>query len=149
MFFLDLMEAVIARLRPSRRESRGRSDSRAVGDAAEEYALELLRKAGFRLIEQSLRDDVGELDFVGKQKGFDGIVVVEVRARKAGGLVEPKDSVNRKKQRQVVKTARRLLPRHGLKGKVRYDIVGVWLDKAGIPTRAERYESAFDASVLK
>ncbi|GIK53638.1 MAG: YraN family protein [Planctomycetaceae bacterium] len=144
MFLLELIESVwdevMARLRPLRR---GASATRARGDLAEDFALEFLRRQGFTLLMRNLSDERGEIDLVGRQKGFDGIVVVEVRARQEGGLVAPREAVNRRKQRQVVKTARRLLPRHQMHGPLRFDIVGVWLNEQHEPVRAERFEGAF------
>ncbi len=144
MYFLDLIEALIDaardKLRP--REIKG-SAKRRTGDKAEDFALAFLKSQGFSLLERNLGDEKGELDLVGHQRGYDGIVVVEVRARKEGGLRSPREAVDRRKQRQVVKTAKRLLKRKGLKGPVRFDIVGVHLSETGEPMRAERFERAF------
>ncbi|CAG1771785.1 hypothetical protein BAC2_01955 [uncultured bacterium] len=144
MYFLDLLEALIDaardKLRP--REIKG-SAKRRTGDKAEDFALAFLEKQGFALIERNLGDEKGELDLVGHQRGYDGIVVVEVRARKEGSMMTPREAVDGRKQRQVVKTARRLLKRKGLRGPVRFDIVGVYLSAEGEPMRAERFERAF------
>ncbi len=144
MFFLDLLEAFFdaAREKLKPRAQKG-SAKRRTGDKAEDFALAFLEKHGFSLLERNLGDEKGELDFVGHQRGFDGIVVVEVRARKEGGMMTPREAVDWRKQRQVVKTAKRLLKRKGLKGRARFDIVGVWLDESGQPTKAERFENAF------
>ena len=70
----------------------------------------------------------------------------EVRAEmRRQGLVP----VKIRKQRQVVETARRLLPRKGFHDVLRFDIVGVYLNDRDEPIRAEHYENAFDAGVLK
>ena len=83
MFFLDLIEALIdaarAKLRPKERAG---SATRKRGDLAEDFALAFLQKQGFSLIQRNLGDEKGELDLVGHQKGFQGLVVVEVRARR-------------------------------------------------------------------
>jgi len=144
MFLLDLIEAVIdaARDKLKPRAQKG-SAKRRVGDVAEEFALAFLEKQGFSLLERNLGDEKGELDLVGTQRGYDGLVVVEVRARKEGGMMSPREAVDWRKQKQVVRTAKRILKRKSLKGRVRFDIVGVWLDEKGKPTRAERFENAF------
>lgn len=150
MFFFELVGAVFRELRPRKVAERGRSRSRAVGDAAEEFALNFLKKEKrFRLVERGMMDEDGELDLVGRIKGNEGLVVVEVRARKEGGLITPREAVDIRKQRQVVETARRLLPRKGFHDVLRFDIVGVYLNDRDEPIRAEHYENAFDASVLK
>ncbi|MCA8917804.1 MAG: YraN family protein, partial [Planctomycetes bacterium] len=98
MFFFELIGALFRELRPRKAEERGRSRTRAVGDAAEEFALGFLKKErGFRLIERGMMDEDGELDLVGRVKGNEGLVVVEVRARKQGGLITPREAVDLKK----------------------------------------------------
>ena len=150
MFLLDLIAAYLRRLRPRDSGPAGRSRTRAVGDVAEDFALAYLRKGkGFKLIEQGMMDEDGELDLVGRIKGNEGLVVVEVRARKEGGMLLPHEAVDFRKQQQVVSTALRLLRRKGFHDVLRFDIVGVYLDKDGKPTRAEHFEAAFDQKVLR
>ena len=72
-----------------------------------------------------------------------------VRARKEGGLLTPREAVDIRKQRQVVETARRLLPRRGFHDVLRFDVVGVYLNDRDEPIRAEHFESAFDPGVLR
>ena len=150
MFVFELIGAYLKQLRPRRADVAGRSRTRAVGDAAEEFALAFLKKEkGFRLIERGMMDEAGELDLVGRIKGNEGLVVVEVRARKEGGMLTPREAVDLKKQRQVIETARRLLPRKGFHDVLRFDVVGVYLNDRNEPTRAEHFEDAFDRSVLR
>lgn len=148
MFVIELMQEFWLRLKP--KPQSGRSRTRAQGDEAEAFALAFLKKeCGFRLIEQSMSDEDGELDLVGRVKGVEGLVVVEVRARKQGGMVSPRDAVDHNKQVQVVQTARRLLPRRGFHEVLRFDVVGVYLDARGKPLRAEHFPAAFDRRVLQ
>ena len=150
MFLTELIGAYIRHLLPRKAEARGRSRTRAVGDAAEEFAFQFLKKEkGFRLVERGMMDEDGELDLVGRIKGVEGLVVVEVRARKEGGMLTPREAVDFKKQRQVVRTAKRLLRRKGFHDVLRFDIVGVYLNGRDEPTRAEHFEDAFDKTVLK
>lgn len=142
MFLFELIQEFWWRLKPKPRG--GRSKTRAVGDVAEAFALAFLKKeCGFKLIEQSMSDEEGELDLVGRIKGVEGLVVVEVRARKEGGMIAPRDAVDLHKQQQVIQTARRLLPRRGFHDVLRFDIIGVYLDATGTPTRAEHLPAAF------
>ncbi|MBZ0137858.1 MAG: YraN family protein [Planctomycetes bacterium] len=150
MFLFELIGAYLKQLRPEKSGARGRSRTRAVGDAAEEFALQFLKKEKrFRLIERGMMDEEGELDLVGRVKGVEGLVVVEVRARREGGMLTPREAVDYRKQCQVVRSAERLLRRQGFHDVLRYDIVGVYLNKHNEPVRAEHFENAFDRSVLK
>ncbi len=147
MFVLDLILAAfdytLGRLFNSSLRKAG-SRTRQTGDKAEAFALAMLQRDGFSLLEQSLADFRGELDLVGRQRGFDGIVVVEVRSRSEGGMIDPRATVRGTKQRQVTLAAKRLLKRRGLLGQpVRFDIVGVWLNAHGEPVRAEHFVNAF------
>jgi putative endonuclease len=150
MFVVELLSAYLRRLRPRETGTAGRSRTRAIGDVAEDFALRFLRKEkGFKLIEQGMMDEDGELDLVGRIKGNEGLVVVEVRARKEGGLLLPHEAVDFRKQQQVVATALRILRRRGFHDVLRFDIVGVYLDKQNEPVRAEHFEGAFDQRVLR
>ena len=150
MFLFELMAAFFEKLRPKREAARGRSRTRAVGDKAEDFALEFLKQqCRFRVVERNLEDEDGELDLVGRIRGNEGLVVVEVRARKEGGMITPREAVDIHKQRQVVHTAQRILRRKGYHDVLRYDVVGVYLNNAGEPVRAEHFPDAFDRSVIK
>ncbi|MDC1141482.1 YraN family protein [Planctomycetota bacterium] len=150
MYIIELIKAAVKSMKPAPIKESGRSGTRAVGDKAEDFALAFLRKErGFKLIEQSMSDEDGELDLVGRVKKFEGLVVVEVRARKVGGLKTPFEAVNHSKQVKVVQTADRLLRRAGYHEILRYDVVGVWLDDQSNPTKAEHYPNAFDRSVMR
>lgn len=150
MFVLELFSALLAKLRPNAAGPRGRSSTRAVGDKAEDYALEFLRrKCRFKVIDRNVQDEEGELDLVGRIAGNEGLVVVEVRSRREGGLITPREAVDIHKQRQVVETAHRILRRKGYHDVLRFDVVGVYLDEQGEPTKAEHFPDAFDRGVLR
>jgi putative endonuclease len=150
VFFFELIGAYVKQLMPRKAAQAGRSRTRTVGDGAEEFALLFLKKErGFRLVERGMMDEDGELDLVGRIKGNEGLVVVEVRARREGGMLTPREAVDFRKQCQVVETAQRLLRRKGFHDVLRFDIVGVLLNDRNEPISAEHFEDAFDRSVLK
>lgn len=149
MFLFELIGGLIDEMRP-KRGPRGRSRQRAVGDEAEEFALKFLRsECRFKLIERNVEDEDGELDLVGRIKGNEGLVVVEVRSRTEGGLLTPREAVDLRKQRQVVETAQRIFRRRGWHDVLRFDVVGVYLGPDGKPTKAEHFPDAFDRGVLR
>ncbi len=87
----------------------------------------------------------GELDLV----CADGptLVIVEVRSRSAGSLVSAAESVDRPKQRRLVRTTRHLLMTHPewADHPIRFDVLAIDVDLAGI-ARYEWLRGAFDAS---
>lgn len=149
MFLFELIGGLLDELRPRGRK-RGRSRQRAIGDQAEDFALKYLRsECRFKLVERNVEDEDGELDLVGRIRGNEGLVIVEVRSRTEGGLLTPREAVDLRKQRQVVETAQRILRRRGWHDVLRFDVVGVYLGADGKPTRAEHFADAFDRSVLR
>jgi putative endonuclease len=106
-----------------------------------------LAAAGWEIVERNARTRHGELDLV----AFDArtLVFVEVKAARAGtsyGPERPIESIGRRKQLRVRRLAaafmaeRRALPRYD---EIRFDAVGVILDRAGRATDFEHIEGAF------
>jgi putative endonuclease len=148
MFVFELIQEVLQKLTSA--EESGVSRKREVGNRAEMFALKFLKSDhSFKLIERSMGDEAGEIDLVGRVPNFEGIVVVEVRARKEGGLLKPHEAVNIKKQKQVVRTAYRVVRRNGFHDNLRFDICGVYLDRRDNPVSAEYFPDSFDREVLK
>lgn len=145
MLLFDLIRAVTREIRPASDDDVAGSAQRQVGDCAEAFALRELKKQGFRLIRRGASDPDGELDLIGRFDDYDGVVVIEVRARKEGGMQSPLEAIGYSKQKQVVRTARRLLPQMGIHDPLRFDAVGVWLDGRGNPQRMEHVPNAFRA----
>lgn len=80
------------------------------GRAGEMRARHTLEAAGLLTLSANWRSREGELDLV-MQDGST-LVFVEVRARAGGNLVPAAASVDVRKQRQVIRVARRWLQQH-------------------------------------
>ena len=63
-----------------------RYDHRRLGVYGEDRAQRWYLERGYVLLDRNWRCPDGELDLVGRVKGNEGLVVVEVRARKEGGM---------------------------------------------------------------
>ena len=116
------------------------------GRAAQDFAERELLRRGFRIVARNLRDKGGELDLVLRHPAFDGVIVLECRAYNPAGRMRREDVVGLNKQQQVVKTARRLLPRKGIANSrdgLRFDVAIVELDVEGRPSRLDLIENAF------
>ncbi len=120
---------------------------RRTGQIAEDLVAQRLDAAGWQIVERNARTRYGELDIVAR----DGrtLVFIEVKAAREGtqfGPEKPILSIDFRKQRRVRRLAtawmseRRNVPRYE---EIRFDAVGVTLDRAGRPTDYEYIRGAF------
>jgi len=110
------------------------------GRAGEDAAEELLRQAGWRILERNWRQGRHELDLVCEDG--DELVFVEVRARSEGGMVSPAESVTPAKQRSLIRAARTYLNTHNAwERSCRFDVVCVTV---GARIRTEHIRHAFE-----
>lgn len=119
-----------------------RPASATLGELAEAQALELLRRAGLRLLARNFRARGGELDLV--MLDCDCVVFVEVRCRSSARFSTPAETVDRHKQRRIVRTAALFLARHAAYARrpVRFDVVGI-IDADSPAPRCEWLRDAF------
>ncbi len=117
------------------------------GRLAEQHVASRLAAAGWRILERNARTRYGELDLVAR----DGrtLVFVEVKAARSGadfGPERPIESIDWRKQLRVRRLAtawmaeRRDVPHYD---EIRFDAVGVVLDRAGRVVDFEHIEAAF------
>lgn len=120
---------------------------RRTGQIAEDLVAERLAAAGWEIVERNARTRYGELDIV----ALDGRVLVflEVKGARADtqfGPEKPILSINLRKQRQVRRLGTAwMAERRGLPpvSDIRFDAVGVTLDRAGRPVEVEHVRGAF------
>jgi putative endonuclease len=117
------------------------------GARAEELVAHRLQAAGWEIVERNARTRHGELDIV----ALDGraLVFVEVKAGRenaAFGPERPILAIDRRKQQRIRRLAsawmaeRRATPRYD---DIRFDAVGVTVDRAGRVTDYEHIQGAF------
>ncbi len=95
----------------------------AMGQQAEALACSFLEQQGLRLITKNYRCALGEIDII----MFDGAIVVfiEVRLRRLGRFGRAEDSITRRKQQKIIRTAqyfRKTYPNYSSQT-CRFDIV--------------------------
>jgi len=119
------------------------SDNRLnLGRLGEGYALELLKKMGYRILHLNYRCQIGELDIVAEQNST--LVFVEVRTKSSHRFGTPAESITRKKQTKLRQMAMVYLANQQLFGKAcRFDVVCVEVDRAGKCERIEIIKEAF------
>ena len=89
-------------------------NTNAIGQNAEDLALQFLQSKGMSLIEKNYRCKAGEIDLV-MQHNKTELVFVEVRYRKHTNFGSGAESVDSRKQQKILKTAEHFLqsnPKH-------------------------------------
>jgi putative endonuclease len=118
-----------------------------IGRRAEDLAAARLAAAGWHLLERNARTRLGEIDIV----ALDGrtLVFVEVKAARAGsdlGPERPALAVGPRKRLRLRRVAtawmatRRSAPAYA---EIRFDVVGVTYDRAGMNLAVEHIRDAF------
>jgi putative endonuclease len=102
-----------------------RSSARERGRHGEALAEQYLRRAGFRILARNLHLRHSELDIVAMER--DTLCFVEVRLRSRAGFGSAAESVDARKQKQLIRAARALLARGGLPrfSALRFDVVTI------------------------
>jgi len=121
---------------------------RRLGALGERLAVEHLERAGYAVVERNWRSRLGELDIVAADPG--ALVFCEVKTRVAGGRsgpVAPLDAIGPGKRRRLRLLAREwLCERAGERTRrrlLRFDAIGVTVDRAGRLLSLEHLEDAF------
>lgn len=117
-----------------------RKELGVVGEAAAEQRL---KEQGFQLLARNWRCRTGEIDFI----AIDGEILVFVEVRTRSGRATfgtPQESVNARKQRQIVETSQVYLHQERQHGRqVRYDVLAVQTDPTGAVLHIEQIRNAF------
>jgi putative endonuclease len=120
---------------------------RRTGEIAEDFVAQRLAAAGWEIVERNARTRYGEIDLVARDGGT--LVFAEVKGARAGtsfGPEKPILAIDRRKQQRVRRLAtawmseRRDLPHYE---EIRFDAVGVTLDRAGRAVDVDYVKGAF------
>lgn len=113
--------------------------TKEMGDFGEQYALQYLRKKGFKIVQTNYRFKRNELDIICKEG--DEFVFIEVKARQTAEIGEPWRAVTKTKQRQIIKCAHHYLIENNLDVESRFDIISIVHNSYG--TKLEHIDRAF------
>lgn len=119
---------------------------RRTGQIAEDLVAARLAARGWEIVERNARTRYGELDVVARDGGT--LVFVEVKAARVGtshGPERPILSIDFRKQRRVRRLATAWMSeRRGPPyDEIRFDAVGVTLDRAGRAVHVDYVKGAF------
>lgn len=117
-----------------------RKELGALGEAA---AADHLLGQGLKLRARNWRCRTGEIDLIAEDREI--LVFIEVRTRSASGTFgTPQESVNARKQRQVMETAQVYMHMQRLQDKqVRFDVISIQTDPTGAVRELEHIRNAF------
>lgn len=123
---------------------------RALGAAGERLARVHLEARGLTVLDTNFRTPHGELDIVAADDRRFVFCEVKTRVTRAGtvaGELGPFASIGPRKQRKLRLLAREWLTQHGAatggRAELRFDAVGVELDRHGRLMRIDHLEDAF------
>lgn len=110
-----------------------------LGGAGEEFAARHLVEEGWRILARRWRAAGREIDLVAERDGL--VALVEVKTRRAGGLVPPSAAVDWRKRRQLAAAGAAAACRWSAARGLRFDVIGVTWSPAG--PEIDHLEDAF------
>jgi putative endonuclease len=112
----------------------------AFGELGERIAERWLQRQGWRVMQRRFRYGHRDIDLVVERDGL--VAFVEVKARRGDRFGDPVEAVNWKKQRELGRSARVWIDRHGRSPEAyRFDVIGVLV--AGARVRIRHVKNAF------
>jgi putative endonuclease len=112
----------------------------------EDEAARYLKSQGYDILERNYRVKQGEIDLVAFRGGV--LAFVEVRAQTQPPLIEPFETITRRKQRRIVKAAQTYASLNELEERdvsLRFDVISVIFDGKGRRQDIRHLEGAFEA----
>ena len=93
---------------------------REIGNRAEDFAVKILKKRGYKILERNFASRFGEIDIIAKEKEY--IVFVEVKYRASSFYGGGAAAVDRRKQERIRKTAALYIRKIFPEPAVRFDV---------------------------
>lgn len=99
-------------------------NNRLLGAYGEQAAISYLERQGYKILQKNYRCKLGEIDIIAADG--DTMAFIEVKTRRSEKFGQPCDSVNYRKQNQIVKTAMCYISQRNLTDWMsRFDVVEV------------------------
>lgn len=111
------------------------------GQKGEQIAAELLEKKGFNIIQRNWKMGHLEMDIIAGNKTE--LVFAEVKTRTSTFRGRPEEAVDILKQRRMVAAANAYIKYYREERKLRFDIIGILMNKLGEIVEITHLENAF------
>lgn len=115
----------------------GKQENKITGNKGERLAAEFLQRKGYEIVDRNYQSKWGEVDIITKINQI--IVFVEVKTKTTDKFGEPWEMVNQWKIEQVKRMGEMWCREYGWEGRVRMDVIGVYLDE--LEPRIEHWEN--------
>lgn len=105
----------------------------SIGALGEEAAVKMLKKQGYKIIERNYKSKMGEIDIIARDGEY--TCFVEVRMRKTNAFGTPADTIDKRKQRRIINTAKQYAVAKGIYDTpMRFDavVINAAADKDGM-----------------
>lgn len=118
-----------------------------LGKWGEDEATTFLEMKGYVVCDRNWKEGHRDLDIVAVSEDRQTLVIVEVKTRQSEELTEPEDAVNRSKMRNLAIAADAYVKAHGIKQKIRFDIISIVGTKDNVQ-RTTHFIDAFNPMLV-
>ncbi len=118
-------------------------NTQLLGRWGEAAAADHLRKKGYKIVASGYRTRTGEIDLIAENRRT--IAFVEVKTRRDDSFADARDSVDYRKRRRIINTAKLYLASHETDKEVRLDIIEVYAPRGTdtVDPVINHFENAF------
>ena len=110
-----------------------------LGKKGEDLAVEFLLKKGYKIVARNFKFQKAVVDIIARKVNV--LAIIEVKTRSTPDFGNPQEFLKAKQIQLMVNAVDHFVTEHNLDVKVRFDILGVIKNKAGI--KIEHLEDAF------
>ncbi len=110
-----------------------------LGSQGEQQAVDFLIKNGYQILERNWRYKHAEIDIIALK--HDQLIVVEVKTRSEGFVIDPIQAVSKKKIQLLITAINSYVDKRSIDSEIRFDIISVI--KAKSTFHIEHIEDAF------
>lgn len=117
------------------------AEHNTIGQLGEQQAVKLLQDKGFKILETNWRLRNLEVDIIAANKEY--IVFAEVKTRTSTFAGRPEEAVDLVKRKRLVVAANAYFKYHHETRLIRFDIIGILMDKSHEIVEITHLENAF------